>query len=69
VTFRGSFLHQKWGGKLTKGTNMKQRKNNMVGVKLNDSQTEALDKMIDGRTIKNRSQAIQYLINQKLILG
>ena len=48
---------------------MKQRKNNMVGVKLNDSQTEALDKMIDGRTIKNRSQAIQYLINQKLILG
>ncbi|USL56778.1 hypothetical protein IAQ00_13755 [Pantoea ananatis] len=48
---------------------MKEKKNNMVGVKLNDNQTETLDKMIDGKTIKNRSQAIQYLINQKIILG
>jgi len=48
---------------------MKEKKDNMVGVKLNDTQIEMLDKMIDGKTIKNRSQAIQALINKKIILG
>lgn len=48
---------------------MKEKKENMVGVKLNDTQVETLDKMIDGKTIKNRSQAIQALINKKAILG
>jgi len=48
---------------------MKEKKDNMVGVKLNAQQVLALDQMIDGVTIKNRSQAIQALINKKIILG
>lgn len=41
----------------------------MVGVKLNDTQLLTIDKMIDGVMIKNRSQAIQKLINLKEIIG
>ncbi|MFP9459316.1 hypothetical protein AB6D30_03265 [Pectobacterium brasiliense] len=48
---------------------MKEKKLNMVGVKLNDTQLLTIDKMIDGVIIKNRSQAIQKLINLKAILG
>ncbi|MBQ4790494.1 MULTISPECIES: hypothetical protein [Pectobacterium] len=48
---------------------MKEKKSNMVGVKLNDTQLLTIDKMIDGLIIKNRSQAIQKLINLKAILG
>ncbi|WP_180999123.1 hypothetical protein [Pectobacterium odoriferum] len=48
---------------------MKEKKLNMVGVKLNDTQLLTIDKMIDGVIIKNRSQAIQKIINLKAILG
>ncbi|MDG0801083.1 hypothetical protein [Pectobacterium polaris] len=48
---------------------MKERKLNMVGVKLNDTQLLKIDKMIDEVIINNRTQSIQKLINQKAIIG
>lgn len=47
---------------------MKQNKNNMVGVKLNDAQLQLLDKLIEEGKSKSRSGSLQYLINEKLIL-
>lgn len=48
---------------------MKETKQHQVGVKLNDAQVQLLDKLIEDGKAKNRSAAIQYLINQQLILG
>jgi len=48
---------------------MTDKKNNMVGVKLNDQQLALLDKLITSGVVKNRSGGIQYLINQQIILG
>jgi|GEM_PF-925045 len=48
---------------------MKQNKNNMVGVKLNDTQIELLDQLIADGKCKTRSGGLQYLINEKLILS
>ncbi len=48
---------------------MKEKKNNMVGVKLNDQQCQLLDKMIEQGKSKTRSGGIQFLINEKIILG
>lgn len=47
---------------------MKEKKNNMVGVKLNDAQLQLLDKLIEEGKSKSRSGSLQYLINEKLIL-
>ncbi|HDS8977224.1 TPA: hypothetical protein QHR34_004067 [Raoultella ornithinolytica] len=48
---------------------MKEVKQHQVGVKLNDRQIELLDKLISDGKCKTRAAAIQYLINQQLILG
>ncbi|HCA0103477.1 ribbon-helix-helix domain-containing protein [Pseudescherichia vulneris] len=48
---------------------MKEKKNNMVGTKLNDSQLQLLDRLIEEGKAKSRSGSIQYLINEKIILG
>jgi len=48
---------------------MKEKKDNMVGVKLSDTQLAVIDQMVDGKIIKNRGQAIKALINKKIILG
>ncbi|EFT2974682.1 TPA: hypothetical protein ACN6Y1_003049 [Escherichia albertii] len=48
---------------------MSDKKQNMVGVKLNDLQVQLLDKLIETGKAKTRSAAIQYLINEKAIKG
>ncbi|WP_162900982.1 hypothetical protein [Erwinia persicina] len=48
---------------------MKEKKTNYVPVRLNDTQIQILDRMIDGKNIKNRGQAIQALITIKGIFG
>lgn len=48
---------------------MKEVKSHSVSTKLNDRQVELLDKLISDGKAKTRAVAIQYLINQQLILG
>lgn len=48
---------------------MKEIKSHQVGTKLNDRQVELLDKLIQEGKAKTRASAIQYLINQQLILN
>ncbi|MGA4620868.1 hypothetical protein ACK6VM_12010 [Citrobacter meridianamericanus] len=48
---------------------MKELKQHAVSTKLNDRQVELLDKLITDGKAKTRTAAIQYLINQKIILG
>ncbi len=47
---------------------MKEKKNNMVGVKLNDTQLSFLDQMVKSGRCSTRSSALQLLINEKIIL-
>lgn len=48
---------------------MREKKTNMVGVKLNDAQLQLLDQLIADGKSKSRSGSLQYLINEKIILG
>lgn len=48
---------------------MKEKKGNMVGVKLSDSQVKILDDLIANGVATSRSSAIQYLIKKQAILG
>ena len=48
---------------------MKENKSHPVSTKLNDRQVELLDKLIEEGKAKTRASAIQYLINQQLILN
>jgi hypothetical protein len=48
---------------------MKEVKQHQVGVKLNDGQIALLDKLIADGKAKTKASAIQYLINQQIILG
>ncbi|CAI0754557.1 Uncharacterised protein [Serratia proteamaculans] len=48
---------------------MKEKKNTSFGIRLNDRQIELIDSLIEGGKAKTRSAAIQYLINQHIILG
>lgn len=48
---------------------MKEVKQHQVGVKLNDGQIVLLDKLITDGKAKTKASAIQYLINQQMILG
>lgn len=54
---------------IQKETTMKQVKQHQVGVKLNDGQIALLDKLITDGKAKTKASAIQYLINQQMILG
>lgn len=48
---------------------MKENKTKAVAVRVTPTQEEALNKIVEGGTAKNYSQAIQYLINQYAILN
>lgn len=48
---------------------MKENKSISIGVRISEVQAELLDKLIKDGKAKNRSGAIHYLINEKLILG
>lgn len=48
---------------------MKEQKTLGVGVRLNNTQHEALQKIINDGKANSISGAIQYLINQHIILG
>ncbi|WP_414618329.1 ribbon-helix-helix domain-containing protein [Serratia liquefaciens] len=48
---------------------MKDKKTNMVGVKLDDAQVKYLDDQVNQGKAKSRSDAIQILINTARILG
>ncbi|EPK4542437.1 hypothetical protein [Serratia marcescens] len=48
---------------------MKEKKNTSFGIRLNDRQVEVLDGLINNGKAKTRSAAVQYLINQHIILG
>lgn len=48
---------------------MKENKNTSFGIRLNDRQIELVDSLIEDGKAKTRSSAIQYLINQHIILG
>ncbi|GAB6015532.1 MAG: hypothetical protein Lm2023SU_18900 [Serratia ureilytica] len=48
---------------------MKEKKNTSFGIRLNDRQVEVLDDLINDGKAKTRSAAVQYIINQYIILG
>ncbi|MCC4525049.1 MULTISPECIES: hypothetical protein [Enterobacter] len=48
---------------------MKEIKSHPVSVKLNDAQVQLLEKLIQEGKAKTKASALQYLINEKLILG
>jgi len=47
----------------------KNNKTEQVSVRLNKDQSDFLDRLVQEKTMKNRSAAVQYIINQMLILG
>lgn len=47
---------------------MKENKSISVGLRINETQSEVLTKLISEGKAKNQSQAIHYLINQYAIL-
>jgi Arc/MetJ-type ribon-helix-helix transcriptional regulator len=48
---------------------MKTTKNHLVTVRLNEAQYSILLSLISEGKAKSNAEAVQYLINQKLILG
>ncbi|MBJ9270089.1 hypothetical protein OGV37_00225 [Citrobacter sp. Cb010] len=47
----------------------KQIKSHPVSVKLNDAQVELLEQLIKDGKAKTKASALQYLVNQQMILG
>ncbi|WP_167796667.1 ribbon-helix-helix domain-containing protein [Serratia proteamaculans] len=48
---------------------MKEKKNTSFGIRLNDEQVKYLDDQVNQGKAKNRSEAIQIMINTARILG
>jgi len=48
---------------------MKEKKNTSFGIRLNDRQVEVLDGLINDGKANTRSAAVQYILNQYIILG
>lgn len=48
---------------------MKETKQHQVGVKLNDAQIKLLEALIQEGKAKTKASAIQYLVNQYMILN
>ncbi|HBW8876060.1 TPA: hypothetical protein MFN52_005077 [Klebsiella quasipneumoniae subsp. similipneumoniae] len=42
---------------------MKEKKNTSFGIRLNDRQVELLDSLVNEGKAKNRSSAVQYVLN------
>ncbi|CQI92622.1 Uncharacterised protein [Yersinia rohdei] len=47
----------------------KENKEIIVAARLTENQSFLLDKMVSDGLVKNKSAAIQYLINKAIILG
>ncbi|WP_312184570.1 MULTISPECIES: hypothetical protein [Pantoea] len=48
---------------------MKEKKEASIGVRLTRLQSEYIDKIVSEKGLKNRSEALQYLINKAITLG
>ncbi len=48
---------------------MKEKKEASIGVRLTRLQSEYIDKIVSEKKLKNRSEALQYLINKAITLG
>lgn len=48
---------------------MNEKKNTSFGIRLNDRQVEVLDGLINDGKAKTRSAAVQFILNQYIILG
>ncbi|MHA3670153.1 hypothetical protein ACX1IQ_16700 [Yersinia enterocolitica] len=46
-----------------------ENKSRMVGVRISDRQNEYLEKLISEGKAKNKSAAIQFIINERIIFG
>ncbi|EPK4144779.1 hypothetical protein LJM37_005272, partial [Serratia marcescens] len=55
--------------KLRKMNSMKINKTEQVTVRLTPLQVEELDRLISTGIVKTRAAAVQYIINQYIILG
>lgn len=59
-TYKTNFCEQEY---------MKEKKEASIGVRLTRLQSEYIDKIVSEKGLKNRSEALQYLINKAITLG
>lgn len=65
----GVTFHFNFRKNVRQGKNMKENKDVRIALRISTEQEKALQKLIDQGKAKNKSSAIQYLINQYSVLG